>query len=80
MGHLYFGIVFLIAAVAVASALKIANTWRKFVILRAGRLRGVEGPGLFLIIPVIDNVVAVIDERIQATATTLTVGGVVAVG
>jgi regulator of protease activity HflC (stomatin/prohibitin superfamily) len=31
-------------------------------------LRGVKGPGLFLIIPVIDRVVAVIDERIQTTA------------
>jgi regulator of protease activity HflC (stomatin/prohibitin superfamily) len=45
-----------------------ANTWQKFVILRAGKLRGVKGPGLFLIIPIIDNVVAVIDERIQTTA------------
>ena len=33
-----------------------------------GKLRGVKGPGLFLIIPVIDHVVAVIDERIQTTA------------
>ena len=46
-----------------------ANTWEKFVILRAGKLRGVKGPGLFLIIPVIaQHVVAVIDERIQTTA------------
>ena len=39
--------------------LKMANTWEKFVILRAGKLRGVKGAGLFLIIPVIDHVVAV---------------------
>ena len=58
----------LVVAIVVASALKMANTWQKFVILRAGKLRGVKGPGLFLIIPVIDNVVAVIDERIQTTA------------
>jgi regulator of protease activity HflC (stomatin/prohibitin superfamily) len=45
-----------------------ANAWEKFVILRAGRLLGVKGPGLFLIIPVIDNVVAIIDQRIQTTA------------
>jgi regulator of protease activity HflC (stomatin/prohibitin superfamily) len=31
-------------------------------------LHGVKGPGLFVIIPVVDNVVAVIDERIQTTA------------
>jgi regulator of protease activity HflC (stomatin/prohibitin superfamily) len=45
-----------------------ANTWQKFVVLRAGRLQGVKGPGLFWIVPVLDTVVAVIDERIQTTA------------
>ena len=35
---------------------------------RAGKLQGVRGPGLFLIIPIVDRVVAVIDERIQTTA------------
>jgi regulator of protease activity HflC (stomatin/prohibitin superfamily) len=67
-GNLYAGIAVAIVAIVVASALKMANTWQKFVILRAGKLRGVKGPGLFLIIPVIDHIVAVIDERIQTTA------------
>ena len=67
-GYLVPGVVFVVVAVVIAAALKMANTWQKFVILRAGKLRGVKGPGLFLIIPVIDNVVAVIDERIQTTA------------
>ena len=68
MGHPYWGVFLVIAAIIIALALKMANTWEKFVILRAGKLRGVKGPGLFLIIPVIDNVVAIIDERIQTTA------------
>src|ERR1700751_868386 len=67
-GHLYAGVPVVVAAIIVAAALKMANTWEKFVILRAGKLRGVKGPGLFLIVPVIDRVVAVIDERIQTTA------------
>jgi regulator of protease activity HflC (stomatin/prohibitin superfamily) len=67
-GYLYSGIPVVIVGIIIASALKMANTWQKFVILRAGKLRGVKGPGLFLIIPVIDHVVAVIDERIQTTA------------
>src|ERR1700687_4104825 len=67
-GHLYLGIPVVIVGIIIASALKMANTWQKFVILRAGKLRGVKGPGLFLIIPVIDHIVAVIDERIQTTA------------
>jgi regulator of protease activity HflC (stomatin/prohibitin superfamily) len=68
MGYLYAGIAVAIVALVIAAALKMANTWQKFVILRAGKLRGVKGPGLFLIIPVIDHIVAVIDERIQTTA------------
>jgi regulator of protease activity HflC (stomatin/prohibitin superfamily) len=67
-GHVYWGVPFVIAAIVIGSALKMANTWEKFVILRAGKLLGVKGPGLFLITPVIDNIVAVIDERIQTTA------------
>ena len=45
-----------------------ANAWQKFVILRMGKLQSVKGPGMFAIIPVIDNVIAVIDGRIQTTA------------
>ena len=67
-GHLNLGVPFFVLAVIVAAALKMANTWERFVILRAGKLLGVRGPGLFLIIPVVDNVVAIIDQRIQTTA------------
>ena len=55
-------------AVLVASSLKMANVWQKFVILRMGKLQSVRGAGLFVIIPVLDTVVAIIDERIQTTA------------
>lgn len=66
--NLYFGLVFFCAAVVIASSLKMANAWQKFVILRMGKLQSVKGAGMFAIIPVIDNVVAVIDGRIQTTA------------
>jgi hypothetical protein len=36
-GHLYAEIPVVIAAIVIASALKMANTWQKFVILRASR-------------------------------------------
>lgn len=48
-------------------SLKMANNWERFVILRAGKLSSVKGPGLFAIIPIIDSITAVIDERIQTT-------------
>lgn len=68
IGQRYAGGTFFIIAVLVAASLKMANAWQKFVILRAGKLQAVKGPGLFLIIPIFDSVTAVIDERIQTTA------------
>jgi len=56
-----------ILAVFTAYSLKMANNWERFVILRAGKLSSVKGPGLFVIIPIIDSITAVIDERIQTT-------------
>jgi len=64
----YLGLVFFGAAAIIATSLKVANAWQRFVILRMGKLQSVKGPGMFAIIPVVDNVVAVIDGRIQTTA------------
>src|SRR5665811_392241 len=61
------GAVFFILAALTLFSLKMANNWERFVILRAGKLSSVKGPGLFMIIPVIDAIAAVIDERIQTT-------------
>ena len=68
MGNLIPAIALWIAAAIISQSLKMANTWQKFVVLRAGKLHAVKGPGLFMIIPVVDSVVAIIDERIQTTA------------
>ena len=64
----YLASAFFAAAAIIAVSLKMANAWQKFVILRMGKLQSVKGPGMFVIIPVLDNVVAVIDGRIQTTA------------
>lgn len=61
------GIGFFVLAVLTFFSLKMANNWERFVILRAGKLSSVKGPGLFVIIPIIDSITAVIDERIQTT-------------
>jgi regulator of protease activity HflC (stomatin/prohibitin superfamily) len=66
--HLLYALPFFLAAFLVALSLKMANTWERFVVLRAGKLLGVRGPGLFMLIPIIDQTVAIIDERIQTTA------------
>ena len=66
-GLLAPGIAVAVLAALIAFSLKMANNWERFVILRAGRLHSVKGPGLFMIIPIFDQVANVIDERIQTT-------------
>ena len=66
--NLTLAVTFVLAAMLIALSLKMANVWQQFVILRMGKLHGVKGAGLFLIIPLLDRVVAIIDSRIQTTA------------
>jgi len=67
-GHLYLAAPLFIVAVLIALSVRVANVWEKFVILRIGKLQSVKGAGFFMIIPILDNVVEIIDERIQTTA------------
>jgi regulator of protease activity HflC (stomatin/prohibitin superfamily) len=62
-----FGVAGVIVAMLLASAVKIANQWEKAVILRMGRFIGLRGPGIFLIIPIIDRVYNYIDQRVRVT-------------
>jgi regulator of protease activity HflC (stomatin/prohibitin superfamily) len=62
------GVGLFVVAILIAMSVKMANVWEKFVILRMGKLQSVRGAGLFAIIPVLDNVIAIIDGRIQTTA------------
>ena len=65
-----------IVSVLIASAIKIANQWEKAVVLRMGKFTGLKGPGIFLIIPIIDRIDKYIDQRVRVTdfmaETTLT--------
>jgi len=54
-------------AILTPQSLLIADQWEKVVVLRLGRLKGIKGPGWFFIVPFIDRVAAVIDQRIQTT-------------
>src|ERR1700690_349738 len=55
----------LIADIIVASAIHVAAQWEKGVVFRLGRFSSVKGPGLFFIIPLIDQV-KLVDTRIRA--------------
>src|SRR5687768_11574015 len=56
-------IVFTALGLAVMPAPKIAQQWERAIVLRFGRYVGLRGPGLFWIVPFVDRVSSVIDQR-----------------
>ena len=51
----------------IAPSPKIAQQWERAIVLRFGRYIGLRGPGLFWIVPFIDKVSSVIDQRTIAS-------------
>ena len=51
----------------VGSSIKFADQWEKAVVLRLGKYRGLRGPGLFFVIPIVDRIPYHIDQRIRTT-------------
>lgn len=49
-------------------AIKIVRQWEKVAVLRMGRYVGLRGPGMFVIIPVVDTLTVYVDQRIRATS------------
>ena len=56
------------AALLVMPSPKIAQQWERAIVLRFGRYVGLRGPGLFWIVPFVDRVASVIDQRTIASA------------
>lgn len=63
----WIGIISFVVAAIVSSSVKVANQWDRAVILRLGHYYSLQGPGLFFIIPVIDNIPYWIDIRVITT-------------
>ena len=66
-GYIAVGVVLVILAVTVLTALKMAQQWERAIVLRAGRFLAVKGPGLFVIVPILDSVAAIVDTRLRTT-------------
>ncbi|MBN1159490.1 MAG: slipin family protein [Bacteroidales bacterium] len=62
-----FFVALLILSVLIASSIHIADQWEKAVVLRMGKYKGLKGPGIFVIIPIIDRIDRYIDQRIRVT-------------
>lgn len=61
-------IVGLLVGILAALSPKVAKQWERAVVLRLGRYVGMKGPGLFWVIPAIDQVSTWIDQRTITTS------------
>jgi regulator of protease activity HflC (stomatin/prohibitin superfamily) len=48
-------------------AIKIVDQWQKVAVLRFGRYHGLRGPGLILIIPIVETLSRYVDQRVRVT-------------
>jgi regulator of protease activity HflC (stomatin/prohibitin superfamily) len=49
-------------------AIKVVPPWERVALMRLGRYRGLRGPGLFFIIPVIDTLSPHVDQRVRVAS------------
>jgi regulator of protease activity HflC (stomatin/prohibitin superfamily) len=51
-------------------AIKVVQQWERVAVLRFGRYRGLRGPGIFLIVPVVDTLSRFVDQRVRVATVT----------
>lgn len=59
------GIVWFVGTVIISNAIQLAAQWEKAVVFRLGKFHKLEGPGLFMIVPLVDQV-RMVDMRVLA--------------
>ncbi|MCB0119906.1 MAG: slipin family protein [Anaerolineales bacterium] len=57
----------MLVGIYILFALKVAAQWEKVIVLRLGKFKGLRGPGMFWIIPIIDSAPTWIDHRVMVT-------------
>jgi regulator of protease activity HflC (stomatin/prohibitin superfamily) len=51
-------------------SIKVVQQWQRVAILRFGRYRGLRGPGIFLIVPIMDTLSRFVDQRVRVATVT----------
>src|SRR5580765_3292482 len=60
-------IVLVLILITVLASLRICSEWERKVVLRLGRFTGVRGPGIFFLLPYIEQTPFTIDTRVVTT-------------
>ena len=59
-----------IVGVYLLFAVKVIQQWEKVALLRLGKYVGLRGPGLFMIVPVIETISPYVDQRVRVASVT----------
>jgi regulator of protease activity HflC (stomatin/prohibitin superfamily) len=59
--------VLILVGVALLLGVQVARQWEKAVVLRLGKFKGLRGPGVFMLLPIIDSASSWIDHRVMVT-------------
>ncbi len=51
-------------------AIKVADQWQRVAVLRLGRYVGLRGPGIFMIVPIVDTLSRYVDQRVRVANVT----------
>src|SRR6201996_1657094 len=51
-------------------SIKVVQQWQRVAILRFGKYRGLRGPGIFLIVPIMDTLSRFVDQRVRVATVT----------
>ena len=64
---IWISVVLALIGIFLGYSIKMAQQWERAVVLRLGKLHSVKGPGLFILIPILDAVATWVDQRIRTT-------------
>ena len=62
-----FGVGWVFLDVVISSSIRLAAQWEKAVVFRLGKFHTIKGPGLFMVIPLIDQI-RMVDTRVLAVS------------
>ena len=60
----------MVVVLLLVRSVRLVQEWNRAVVLRLGRFHAVKGPGVVLVIPLVDQVAMVIDMRVETTTIT----------
>lgn len=61
----WIGVAGVILSALIAAAIRVANQWERGIVLRLGKFQSIRGPGVFFVVPIVDQV-RLVDTRVLA--------------